>query len=194
MNRVARTKVAVFPIDERRSRRSGLAIVRGRAIRGLAGVVRLPDERGRLPAALLVLIQTLALVALITVVRDYRPDPRTDPAQWQQMGLFAEFTSIAPLAVVFIVVATAGLHALDSDMSEAARANECRIILNAFALAVVVVLAQLVSYGLWKGIWEMFGMMAGIAGADLALVFLVFRYLDVEGVTEQVTQAAPTRR
>lgn len=110
------------------------------------------------------------------------------------MGVFVEFTSIAPLAILFMVVAMAGLHALDPAMSAADRAIECKVITGLFGVGVTLVDIELIYYGLWKGIWEMFGAMAAIAFVDLALVFLVFRYMDSVEPNDGPRRAAPTRR
>lgn len=147
-------------------------------MRVFARIFDFPNERGRLPVALWILIQAVALLALATVVRDHRPAPGRDPAAWERMGMFVEFTSIAPLAVLFTVVAVAGLHALDPDEDPARRAAECKTILKLFTAGVVLVQVELLTYGLWKGIWEMFGLMSAVAAADLVLVFVVVRYLD----------------
>jgi hypothetical protein len=163
-------------------------------VKVVASVVRFPAERGRLPVALSILLQVVALLALVTVVRDRRPDPRIDPIGWANMGVFVEFTSIAPLAILFMVVAMAGLHALDPAMSAADRAIECKVITGLFGVGVTLVDIELIYYGLWKGIWEMFGAMAAIAFVDLALVFLVFRYMDSVELNDGPRRAAPTRR
>lgn len=139
------------------------------------------------------LIQLFALLALVTVVRDHRPDPRVDAATWEHMGMFVEFTAIVPLAMLIVVVASAGLHALDSSITAVDRSSECSVILRLFGVATALVILELVSFGLWKGIWEMFGLMAAIAVLDLALVFLVFRYLDSDKASPALRQTAPTR-
>ena len=152
----------------------------------LSNVISFPRERNRLPVALSVVIQATALLALVTVVRDLRPHPAVDAARWEEMGLFVEFTSIASLAILFTLVAVSGLHALDDSIGASARAAECAVIFKLFAIAVAAVCAELVSYGLWKGIWQFFGTMALLAFLDLALVFLVFRYLDSEEVGDSL--------
>lgn len=160
----------------------------------ISSVVNFPKERGRFHVALSILIQAVALLALATIVRDERPNPGVNPDAWENMGLFVEFTSIAPLAVLFTVVAIAGLHAIDGSLSASARAVECTVIFKLFTIAVAVLGAELVYYGLWKGIWELFGTMALVAALDLALVFLVFRYLDSEEVGDRLRRPVPNPR
>ena len=160
----------------------------------IASVVRFPTERDRLPVVLSILLQVVALLALVTVIRDQRPDPRTDPASWESMGIFVEFTSIASLAILFIVVACAGLYALDSSLSAVDRAVDCSVIIKLFSIGVALVVIELIYFGLQKGIWGMFGEMAAIAFLDLALVFFVFRYLDTEEISDPLRRTAPTPR
>lgn len=146
----------------------------------VTGAFRFPGERDRRPVVVAMLLQAFALLALIIVVRDRRPPPKVDSAEWERMGIFVEFTSIFPMAAVFAVFAIVSFYILDPAVSGAARATQCVLLLKLFAIAIALVDAQLVYYGLWKGIWEMFGAMAAIASLDLFLVFIVLRYLHLE--------------
>ena len=157
-------------------------------------ICAIPAERGRMPVALVTLLQVFGLLALATIVRDQRPDPAVNLDAWQAMGLFVEFSSIAPLAVLFTVVAVVGLHALDAEMTEVARARECVVLLRWFAIVVVLLAVELASYGLWKGIWQMFAPMAALAFLDFALVFLVVRWLDSDDMDRTVKEAVRAHR
>jgi hypothetical protein len=148
----------------------------------VVAIARFPPQRGRLPVVLSVFLQLVALLALVTVVRDKRPDPRTDPIGWNDMGAFVEFTSIASAAALFVVVAVAGLSTIHPAVSGVERARDCRAIVALFGIGVIVADVELICFGLWKGIWEMFGPMAGVVLVDWTLVFLVLRYLDTAGV------------
>jgi hypothetical protein len=159
----------------------------------VVAIFRLPGERGRLPVSLVSLLQVFAMLALATVVRDYRPTASEDVAIWERMGIFVEFTSIAPIAVLFTIVAAAGLWALDPDISAATRSRECRSILKWFAISVALIGAQLFAYGVWQSLWEMSGLLAGVAGLDLALVFLVLRYLESGEFNGPVAETVKSR-
>ncbi|MEP7216803.1 MAG: hypothetical protein ABI782_11165 [Anaerolineaceae bacterium] len=135
--------------------------------------------------ALSILVQVVAILALVVVVRDLRPNPKTDPAGWENIGVLVEFTSIASSVVLFIVAAFAGFYALDSALSAVDRATEFIGIFKLFGIGVGLVDGELVSFGLWKGTWGMFGAMAAVASLDLLLVFLVLRYLDTGGAERQ---------
>lgn len=166
----------------------------GGTVKQLAGVIKFPEERGRAPVALFTLLQPFALLALATIVRDHRPVPTMDDGPLSSLGLFVEFTSIAPLALLFTVMALVGLIALDPDISLVARAKECALILKVFAVAVLLLGAELVWYGMWKGAWEMFGPMAALLVLDLALAYLILRFLDANGFDGRIRETAPNSR
>jgi hypothetical protein len=145
-----------------------------RSIRFAPGV---PADVGRLPVALAVLLQTVALLAVLTVVRDERPNPTADPAGWEHMGAFVLFTSIAPLAALFTAMVVVGLHAF-SATNPVERSRDCALMARSLGIGAAITDTELLWYGAWKGIWEMFGPMAVIAPLDFALTFLVLRYSD----------------
>lgn len=160
----------------------------------MKGITRFPTERGRFPVVLSIFLQLIALLALVTVVRDQRPDPRTDPIGWRDMGILVEFTSIASAAVLFVVVAVAGLSTIHPAVSAVQRARECKAMVGWFGIGAMLVDFELICFGLWKGIWEMFGPMAGIALVDWTLVVLVLRYLDADEAKHSPTGMPPSVR
>ena len=102
--------------------------------------------------------------------------------------------TMLPVALVFTMFAIVNFSALDPTVSRGERAKQCALALRGFAGAVALIDVQLALYGYWKGIWELFGSMMVIASLDLALVFLVFRYLDIEqpnGASETTASRRP---
>jgi hypothetical protein len=126
----------------------------------------LPPGRDTRPAGIAILLQILAALALFVIVRDQRPNPSVDREAWEQMGLVAEFFSIASPAMLFTAVACAAFHAFDPSLGAAQRSAECALILKLFAVGVVLVEFELLYFGYSRGFWEFFGGMAAVTFLD----------------------------
>ncbi len=140
-------------------------------------VARIPAERGKLPLALTVLVQAVGFLALVTIVRDGRPDPTADPLRWEAMGAFTLFMSISTVAVLFTVIITMAFHAMAAPGMEE-RAWECRILALTLAAGVVLADLELLAFGMWKGTWSLFAPMAALPPLDWTLTYMVLRFLE----------------
>lgn len=132
---------------------------------------------GTRPVLVAAALQAAALLSLVPIVRDYRPNPAVDPAQWAEMGAFVEFTAIAPIAILFSVTFCECQYVFQADTSEQ-RAREVNMILLTLAVGTLLCGAELVSYGIWKGLWSFFGLLASSVVVDLGLTFAVLRWSD----------------
>ena len=123
------------------------------------------------------LVQAAALRSLVPIVRDYRPNPADDPARWADMGAFVEFAAIAPVAILFSIT-FCGLQWVDLSETGEQRSREVNIILLALGLGTLFCGMELGLFGIWKGLWSFFGLLASSAIVDLSLTFAVLRCTD----------------